>query len=111
MSQSIVEMQLNKLNMNNASGVAGIHPSLQRELSEQLSCPLRIFFIRTLDDGMVPTDWRTANVTPLYTKGNQRIPGNYRPVNLTLVVCKVLESITKDAIMEHSGQHKLIEVS
>ena len=35
-SQSIVEMKLNKLNVNKASGVDGIHPSLLRELSEQL---------------------------------------------------------------------------
>ena len=101
MSQSIVEMKLNKLNMNKASGVDGIHPSLLRELSEQLSDPLSILFRRTLDEGMVPTDWRAANVTPLYKKGNKSTPGNYRPVSLTSVVCKVLESIIKDAIMEH----------
>ena len=68
-SQSIVEMKLNKLNVNKASGVDGIHPSLLRELSEQLSDPLSILFRRTLDEGMVPTDWRAANVTPLYKKG------------------------------------------
>ena len=55
-SQSIVEMKLNKLNVNKASGVDGIHPSLLRELSEQLSDPLSILFRRTLDEGMVPTD-------------------------------------------------------
>ena len=60
---------------------------------------------------MVPTDCRAANVTPLYKKGNKSTPGNYRPVSLTSVVCKVLESIIKVAIMEHLGQHKLISVS
>ena len=68
MSQSIVEMKLNKLNVNKASGVDGIHPSLLRELSEQLSDPLSILFRRTLDEGMVPKDWRAANVRPLYKK-------------------------------------------
>ena len=67
-SQRIAEMKLNKLNMNKASGVDGIHPSLLRELTEQLSGPLSILFRRTLDEGMVPTDWRAANVTPLYKK-------------------------------------------
>ena len=43
---------------------------------------------------------------------NQSTPYNYRPVSLTSVVCNVLESIIKDAIMEHlDDQHKLIEVS
>ena len=66
--QSIVEMKLNKLHMNKTSGVDGIHPSLLRELSEQLSGPLSILFRRTVDEGMVATDWRAANVTPLYKK-------------------------------------------
>ena len=68
-SQSIVEMKLNKLNMNKASAVDGIHPSLLKELSEQLSGPISILFRRTLDEGMVHTGWRSANVTPLYKKG------------------------------------------
>ena len=87
--------------MNKTSGVDGIHPSLLRDLSEQLSGPLSILFRRTLDEGMVHTDWRVANVTPLYKKGNTSTPGNYRPVSLTPVVCKLLESIIKDVIMEN----------
>ena len=83
----------------------------QLELSKQLSCPLGILFRRTLDEGTVPDDWREVNVTPLYKKGNKSTPGNYRPVSLTSVVCKLLESIIKDAIMEHLEQHKLLEVS
>ena len=67
LSQSIVEKKLNRLNVNKASGVDGIHPSLLRELSEQLSGPLSILF-RTLDEGIVHIDWRAANVTP-YKKG------------------------------------------
>ena len=61
---------------------------------------------------MLPTDLRAANVTPLYTKKeNKSTPGNYRPVSLTSFVCKLLESIIKDAIIEHLEQHKLINIS
>ena len=64
-SQSIVEMKLKKLNINKASGVDGIHPSFLKELAKKLSGHLSILFRRTFDEGMVPTDWRAANVTPL----------------------------------------------
>ena len=70
-SQSIVEMKLKKVNKYKASGFDGLHPSLIRKLSEQLSVLLSILFRMTLDEGTVLTDWRIANVAPLYKKGKE----------------------------------------
>ena len=81
--QNILEKKLKKLSKNKAPGVDGIHPSLLRELSKQLSGPLSILFRGTLDEGTVPADWRTANVTPVYKKWNKSTHGNYRPVSIT----------------------------
>jgi len=41
----------------------------------------------------VPEDWRLASVTPIYKKGCEEDPRNYRPVSLTLVAGKVTEQI------------------
>jgi hypothetical protein len=41
-------------------------------------------------------DWRTANVTSIHKKGTKGDPGNYRPVSLTSIPCKIMESIVKD---------------
>ena len=46
-------------------------------------------------------DWKTANVCPIVKKGSKSSPSNYRPVSLTCIVCKVLESIIKDEIFKH----------
>ena len=111
MLQSIVEKKLKNLNKNKAPAVDRIHPSFPREFSKQLGGPLSILFRRTLDEGTVPTDWRAANVTQLYKKGNKSTPSNYRPVSLTSVVCKDLEILIKDAIMKHLEQHKQLKIS
>jgi hypothetical protein len=61
-----------------------------------------------MESGTVPLDWRCANVTPIYKKGPRSDPGNYRPVSLTSVCCKIMESIIRDGLMEHLEKNKLI---
>ena len=36
------------------------------------------------------------------------LPGNYRPVSLTSVVCKVMESIIRDSIVTYFDDSKMI---
>ena len=43
---------------------------------------------------------------PLY--GPKGDPGNYRPVSLTSIVCRLLESIIKDDLMSHLKENNLI---
>jgi retron-type reverse transcriptase len=59
----------------------------------------------------VPKDWKKAKVVPIYKKGQKSEPGNYRPVSLTSVPCKILESMLKDYIMEHLTNENLINDS
>mgnify|MGYP003444210840 CR=1 FL=1 len=37
----------------------------------------------SLDSGVVPMDWKRANVCVIYKKGIRNECGNYRPVSLT----------------------------
>ena len=45
---------------------------------------------------------------PIYKKGPKGDPANYRPVSLTSVPCKILESLVKDNIMKHLQENHLI---
>ena len=75
---NIEENALNKLlanlKPNKASGPDNIPASLLKELS---------------NEGRVPKEWKLANVTPLFKKGDKSDPGNYRPVSLTSITCKI----------------------
>ncbi len=70
-----------------------------------------MIFQRSMDTGGVPEDWKSANVTPIFKKGAKSEPGNYRPVSLTSICCKLLESILRDVLMEHLERNKLINQS
>ncbi|XP_038671336.1 uncharacterized protein LOC119975618, partial [Scyliorhinus canicula] len=72
---------------------------------------LALIFRSSLATGIVPEDWRIANVVPLFKKGSRDNPGNYRPVSLTSVVGKVLERIIKDTIYNHLDRNNMIRDS
>ena len=65
---------------------------------------------KSLDEGSVPIDWKTANVRPIFKKGSRKEAGNYRPVSLTSQICrpKLLESVVRDSIVNHLETNKLI---
>jgi hypothetical protein len=65
----------------------------------------------SMSSGCTPNDWKTANVTPIHKKGTKGNPGNYRPVSLTSIPCKIMESIVKDRMMEHLLENNLIKDS
>ena len=96
-----VAKKLKKLNPSKAQGPDEIHPKLLQELSQELAEPLAIMFNKSLEAMKVPEDWKAAQVKPIFKKGNRTMPTNYRPVSLTSVLCKVMESLIKDHIMEH----------
>ena len=57
---------------------------------------------------VVPDEWKIANVTGIYKKGGRDIGGNYQPISLTSVVCKMMEKIIRDTLVDYLEHHQLI---
>ena len=74
-------------------GVDGIPPKLLMETVEQVSIPLARVFNLSLKEGVVPVEWKEANIIPLFKKGSRNKSENYRPVSLTSVIHKLLERL------------------
>jgi hypothetical protein len=103
-----IRNKIRKLRKDAAPGPDGITPDLLQKLGDSVLPPLEMIFNMALESGRSPPDWKLANVTPIFKKGTKGDPGNYRPVSLTSVPCKVLESIVKDRIMNHLLDNDLI---
>ena len=106
-----VSDKIKKLKKGAASGPDMIGSSVLQELVDVVSSPLATIMRKSLDQGQVPQDWKAANVTPIFKKGSKYSPGNYRPVSLTSVSCKVFESIIRDDITSHLDKNRLIKPS
>jgi len=50
---------------------------------------------------MIPDDWRSANVSPLYKSDGRTDVVNYRSGSLTSQICKLLESPIPDVLVNH----------
>ena len=49
-------------------------------------------------------DWKPTFVT-IHKKGPKDILGNYRPISLTSVIFKILESLVQDELVKHMLKH------
>ena len=96
-----VKSKLKSLNINKSPGPDSIYPKVLKELCEELAHPLTYLFNLSIEKKQVPDDWRLAEVTAIFKKGSKLDPGNYRPVSLTCILCKMLESFVRDSIQDH----------
>ncbi|VDI32121.1 Hypothetical predicted protein, partial [Mytilus galloprovincialis] len=92
---------LKGLKVEKSPGPDRIHPRILKELAESISTPLCIIFNST-----VPSRWKEAQISAIFKKGKKCIAGNYRPVSLTSVVCKVMEKLVREHIVKHMKINK-----
>lgn len=71
------------LNTNMACSPDGLTARLLREASSSFNCSLALV--------KLPCEWKNANVSPVFKKGDKELVSNYRPISLTCLVVKVLE--------------------
>ena len=100
--------KLKKLNPSKSPGPDGMHPRVLKETADAIAKPLTIIFNMSLQEGRLPSDWKIAHVTALFKKGKHSSAGNYRPVSLTSVVCKLQESIIRDHMMKYLDDRELL---
>ena len=105
----MIVTKIKKLKDNKSPGIDGITPKLLTEIAEEISVPLAIMFNLSLHEGTVPHEWKHANVVPIFKKGSRCKAENYRPVSLTSVVCKLLESLLRDHMIDFLEKHNLLK--
>ena len=96
-----VSKLLDGLNIHKASGPDGLNTRVIKERSNEISPILALIYNESLARGEVPDEWRQANVSPAFKKGEKYDAANYRPVLLTCICCKTLEHILVSNINKH----------
>ena len=107
-SEEAVKKKLTKLHPDKSAGPDGLHPILLREYAETLGKPFSMIFKQSFESGSLPDDWKFANVILIHKKGKGRDVGNYRPVSLTSVPCKMMESLLTDELSQYLESTSLL---
>ena len=90
-----------------STGPDSIQARIQNEAAVDFAPMLALFpmlallFQASLDKGMVLDDYKTANVVPIFKKGNWFIPLNYRPILLTFICSKIMQHVIGSNIAKH----------
>ena len=110
-SQNGLLKLLKNLKPGKTAGPDRLKPLLLRELRGEIAPIIKVIFDRSLQTGKLPADWMTANVMPVFKKGDKSLAENYRPISLTCILCKVLEHILASNIIRHlDGQGILYDL-
>ena len=100
-SEDAVLDMLKNLNVNKSLGPDDIHPRMLHELADLLAAPITVLFNRSIQGEELPKDWKLQYVSPIYKKGQRSLAENYRPISLTCILCKLLESMVRSVVLAH----------
>jgi hypothetical protein len=75
-----VSYVLRSLDSNKATGPDGIPARLLRETADVITPSLCKLFNLSVLSGIIPEEWKLANIVPVHKKGDKECAENYRPI-------------------------------
>ena len=103
-----IEKLLSKLKPKKASGPDNLPSRVLKDFAAEIAPALTCIMQRSLNTGTLPEDWRCANITPVFKKGDRTMASNYRPVSLTAICSKLLEHVIHANIMDHLDRYQIL---
>jgi hypothetical protein len=108
-TKEIIHKNILDLNVNKSPGSDNLHPRVFKELAAVLVDPLFMIYNLSLRLGKVPSAWKLASISAIYkSKGSKHNAENYRPISLTSVACKMMESIMRDSMLTYLKKNGLL---
>jgi hypothetical protein len=106
--ESGIAKLLSNINPSKSAGPDEIPGRVLKTLAVELAPYLAILFVKIISSSLMPNDFKTANVVPIYKSGDKHCAENYRPISLTCIVSRIFEHILYSSIFSHLQTNNVI---
>ncbi|VDL97660.1 unnamed protein product [Schistocephalus solidus] len=106
--EPLVKREQKNLKEAKSSGPDDLPAKVLKELAGELSKALVHIFNLSFESGKLPSAWKTAYIYPIYKSGARSNVNNYRPVCVTSICCKIMESIIQKVTMKFLEENRLL---
>ena len=96
-----ISKHLKLINSQSSAGPDNYPGIFWHSLHSDIALPLSLIFNKSFSSGCLPSCWKHSVITPIFKKGDPTMAANYRPISLTSIPCKVMESIVREALLDH----------
>ena len=103
--------QVKNLKNKNSSDSCGLSSSLLKQIAPVIALPLLHVFNNSIKFGVVPSQFKSAKVIPIFKNGDASLVDNYRPISLLSTLSKLLEKIICSRLTDHLETNKLLSAS
>ena len=105
-NEQVINKYITNLKLSTCVGPDEISPRILKMTVDNTSKALSLIFNRSILQGKILGEWKSANVVPIFKKGSKDDKNNYGPVSLISIIYKLLESIIRDQVQRFLDENK-----
>ena len=97
-----------QLNTSKSSGPDGIFAIVLKSCAPELAPVLNKLFQLSYNHGIFLSSWKLAHILTIPKKGNKSDPSNYRPIAITFLISKTMETIITKQLLAFLETNSLL---
>ena len=91
---------IGNISTRKAVGPSSVPNFILKEIKDKLKTPTTIIINISFLTGKIPKQCKTANITPIFKKGNKLDSFNYRPISFLPNISKILEKVMYSRLLK-----------